>query len=158
MTKVKITSIGQTDTVGLFSIIFADQQVSEFARFVAKIQEDGRRSRDLYQLLAEISKIETNGALERYFRYEGKVKDHVVALPTYPSGIRLYCLRLSDEILILGNGGIKGPGPYQNYPDLNGYVINLQKLDELLFDDIRKGVVSIDSPNFTGAPGREYDL
>lgn len=49
--------------------------------------------------------LENGAALERYFRYEGKMSDNVVALPTFRTSLRLYCLRMSDSVLIVGNGG-----------------------------------------------------
>lgn len=58
------------------------------------------------RIVAFINKIAQNGAFERFFRPEGKMADHVVALPVLTSKLRLYCLRLSDKILILGNKGL----------------------------------------------------
>ena len=62
---------------------------------------------DLMRIVGFLGKIADFGALERYFRPEGKMIDRVVALPTVQSKLRLYCLRLSDRILILGNGSMK---------------------------------------------------
>ena len=39
---------------------------------------------------------------------------------------------MSDSVLIVGNGGVKSSRTYEQDPELNGYVINLQKLDALL--------------------------
>jgi len=64
-------------------------------------------SEDYSRIAAVVSRIARTGAQERYFRREGKMKDSVVALPVLASKLRLYCLRLSDKILILGNGGVK---------------------------------------------------
>ena len=70
-------------------------------------------------------------------------------LPIERGKLRLYCLRMSDSILIVGNGGIKATKTYDD-TDLCGYVITLQKLDVLLKDVIRKGIVSIEGTNITG--------
>lgn len=78
------------------------------------------------------------------------MNDHVVALPIERGKLRLYCLRMSDSILIVGNGGIKATKTYDDDTDLCGYVITLQKLDVLLKDVIRKGIVSIEGTNITG--------
>lgn len=74
----------------------------------------------------------SNGAFERNFRYEGKMKDNVVALSIDSKKLRLYCLRISDQILIVGNGGVKNTRTYNESVELNGYVMDLQKFDELL--------------------------
>ena len=127
MSEARITSIGQTKAVGLFSITFEGEGFTEFRKFIEKFKNDAVRSRELNIILTEITKIEQNGALERYFRYEGKVNDHVMALPTLKSGLRLYCLRMSDNVLIVGNGGVKNTKTYEQDPELNGYVILISK-------------------------------
>ena len=50
---------------------------------------------------------------ERYFRREGKMNDSIVALPVIKSKLRLYCLRLTDKILVLGNGDVKNSRTYE---------------------------------------------
>lgn len=98
------------------------------------------------------------GIEERRFRPEGKMSDGVVALPVYQSGLRLYCLRLSDSVLIVGNGGVKSTRTYQENEDLNGYVISLQKLDSLLKTDIENGIVRVEKTMIIGVDDREYDI
>ena len=98
------------------------------------------------------------GFTERNFRYEGKASDHVVALPTYKNSLRLYCLRLSDSVLIVGNGGVKTTQTHQEDDLLNGYVISLQKLDALLKADIRNGVVRIEKTEILGTEEKDYEL
>lgn len=86
--------------------------------------------------------------MERYFRPEGKIKDSVVALPTLRSKLRLYGLRLSDKILILGNGGVKKTRTYDEDNSLKGYVLTLQKFEELLKEGVRDGTVVSYAVNF----------
>ena len=86
------------------------------------------------------------------------MSDGVVALPVYQSGLRLYCLRLSDSVLIVGNGGVKSTRTYQEDEDLNGYVISLQILDNLLKSDIENGIVRIEKTQIIGIDDREYDI
>lgn len=158
MSEAKITSIGQTSAVGLFSITFEGDNLTEFRKFIEKFKDDAVRSKELNVILSEIGRIQKNGALERYFRYEGKMSDHVMALPVLRSGLRLYCLRMSDSVLIVGNGGVKDTRTYEQDPELNGYVINLQKLDALLRDDIQKGIVVIEATEIYGADDKTFDI
>lgn len=65
------------------------------------------------------------------------------ALPVVQSKLRLYCLRLSDKILILGNGGVKNTRTYEESSTLKGYVITLQKFEELLREEENKGTVKV---------------
>lgn len=95
---------------------------------------------------------------ERNFRPEGKIRDNVAALPVFKNSLRLYCLRMSDSVLILGNGGVKTTQSYEEDTELNGYVISLQKLDALLKADIRNGVVRIEKTEIIGTEEKDYDL
>ena len=92
-----------------------------------------------------LDKIAEEGALERFFRPEGKMRDSVVALPVLRSKLRLYYLRLSDRILVLGNGGVKNSRTYQEDDSLRGYVLTLQRFEELLKEGERDGSVTITS-------------
>lgn len=117
--------------------------LNEFEKFVAKFQAGGELNKD-YRIIAKfIDQILDFGALERYFRPEGKIKDSVVALPTLRSRLRLYGLRLSDKILILGNGGEKKTRTYDEDDSLRGYVVTLQRFEELLREGVEDGSVLI---------------
>ena len=158
MTKAIITSVEQTETVGLFSITYVEENESEFAKFLIRFKDDARTSKDIQKLVTTIDNIKHRGALERYFRPEGRMTDNVVALPTFKSSIRLYCLRLSDEILIIGSGGMKGPGKYQDYPELLGCVISLQKLDLLIKEKIREGTIVLDRTDIIDYEDTTFDI
>lgn len=158
MAKAKILSVEQTETAGLFTIIFDGENQSEFVKFINKFKDDAVRQNDLRIILNQIDIMLVNGIAERHFRPEGKMSDDVCALPVYKSGLRLYCLRLSDSVLIVGNGGAKDTKTYQESDDLNGYVISLQKLDALLKADIKKGIVKIEKTEIIGVDDTEYDL
>ena len=71
------------------------------------------------------------------------MNDSVVALPVLSSKLRLYCLRLSNGILVLGNGGVKNSRTYKEDDSLRGYVLNLQKFENLLKEGQKNGSVII---------------
>ena len=71
------------------------------------------------------------------------MNDSVVALPVLKSKLRLYCLRLTDKILVLGNGDVKNSRTYEENDTLQGYVIALQKFERLLRQEVRSGNVKI---------------
>jgi hypothetical protein len=117
--------------------------MNEFEKFVSKFRDNGELNTDFRQIARFIDQILEFGALERYFRPEGKMNDSVVALPVLRSKLRLYCLRLSDKILILGNGGVKGTRTYNEDDTLRGYVLTLQKFEKLLKQGLEAGTVTI---------------
>lgn len=110
---------------------------SEYER--SRIEIDYRRKK----LLNVIGKIADYGAFERFFRSEGKMNDRVCALPELRSKLRVYCLRLSDSILILGNGGVKKTKTYNEDYALKGYVITLQRFDTLLKEGVKEGSIAV---------------
>jgi hypothetical protein len=120
----------------------SDEQ-SEFEKFVSKFRQDAELNPDFQAIMRFVGQILSNGALERYFRREGKMSDSVVALPVLKSKLRLYCLRLTDKILILGNGDVKRSRAYEEDDTLQGYVIDLQRFERLLKQEVRAGNVEI---------------
>lgn len=86
------------------------------------------------------------------------MRDRVAALPIQSSKLRLYCLRLSDSVLIVGNGGQKDTKTYQENPELNGYVINLQKLDDILRIAEQKGTIRIEETTIEGIDDKTFEL
>lgn len=159
MTRVYIEEVQKTDIAGLFTICFEGDDVTEFQKFIEKFKEDATRKEELSVILTAINRmLNASGFLERYFRPEGKMGDHVVALPVERTKMRLYCLRMSDSVLIVGNGGIKRTKTYEEDESLNGYVITLQKLDKLLNHAIKSGKVIIEETMISGIDKTEFDL
>ena len=159
MTKATIQSVRQTEKAGLFTICFEGDSYTEFQKFIIKGNENATLQPDLQKILNAIQRMmNAVGFLERYFRPEGKYSDRVAALPLQTSKLRLYCLRLSDSVLIVGNGGVKSTRTHEEDETLNGYVISLQKLDALLKADIMKGLVRIEKTEIIGVDDKEYDL
>ena len=159
MTRIHIEEVQKTDIAGLFTICFEGDDATEFQKFIEKFKEDATRKEELSVILTAINRMLTaSGFLERYFRPEGKMGDHVVALPIERTKMRLYCLRMSDSVLIVGNGGIKNTKTYEEDESLNGYVITLQKLDKLLNHAIKRGIVSIEETTISGIDKTDFDL
>lgn len=143
MSEVELYLIQDGENCTIYTLQFLRDVESEFEKFVTKFREDAEYSEDFSRIAAFIKRIAKNGALERYFRTEGKMNDSVVALPVTSSKLRLYCLRLSDKILILGNGGVKTAQRYEDDTLLNGYVMTLQKFEQLLRQEVALGNVNI---------------
>lgn len=159
MSNIKIVSVGQTAENGLFTICYESKDVSEFEDFVMRFKNDATCAEDLQTILVALQRmLQMGGFLERHFRPEGKMRDRVCAVPITTNKLRLYCLRLSDRVLIVGNGGRKSTKTYEEDEELNGYVIDLQKLDALLRGEIRKGTVKIEGGTIEGIENKEFGL
>lgn len=149
MPSVKIQSIAQATKGSLFTICIEGESCSEIEKFILKYSES--YNKDLNVILTAIKHmLNASGFLERYFRPEGKMNDRVCALPIQSGKLRLYCLRINDSILIAGNGGVKNAQKYQDCDELNGYVVDLQKLDKALRVAVKRGNVVIEENTILG--------
>ena len=159
MTKATIQSVRQTEKAGLFTICFEGESFTEFQKFIVKGNENATLQPDLQKILNALQHmINAMGFLDRYFRPEGKMRDRVAALPIQSSKLRLYCLRLSDSVLIVGNGGPKSTKSYEEDSELNGYVIQLQKLDDLLRLAETKGEITIEEATLSGVDDKQFEI
>ena len=143
MSEAELILVNEAKNCTLYTIQFLSENESEFEQFYNKFKEDVEFNPDLMRIVGFLGRIADFGALERYFRPEGKMSDNVVALPVVTSKLRLYCLRLSDKILILGNGGVKKTKSYEEDDELSGYVITLQNFDKLIKEGTENGTIIV---------------
>ena len=156
--RATVDLVEQSDNVSFYSISFQMDRTTEFERFLSKFEEEAEFNEDYQKILAALEIILDRGALERYFRPEGSINDNLCALPIESGDIRLYCLRISDQILILGNGDRKTTRTYQEDKKLLGYALDLQKFDKLLKKDLDEGVVTIEERTLKYIEDNEYLL
>ena len=156
--QATVKTIEQNDNVSLFSICFDGSKESEFEKFLLKFQENAKLNADYQSILVAINRIVAKGALERFFRPEGKMNDDVCALSLESKRLRLYCLRISDQILFVGNGGEKTTRTYQENQELSGYVMDLQKFDQLLRQAQEYGEITIEKNFITGIENQIFEL
>ena len=149
MSQAKLEVIEQSELVSLYSIKFNGEDVTEFEKFLQKFKDNAELNEDFQRIVYALSKILDRGALERYFRPEGRMNDNVCAVPIESGKLRLYCLRMSDQILIVGNGGVKSTRTYNEDPILSGYVLDLQKFEKLINAGIKDGSISVQEKEFT---------
>ena len=150
--------IEQNDNVGLFSICFDGSEISEFEKFLNEFKDNATYNKDFNVILLALSKIIDKGALERFFRNEGRMNDNVKALAIDSRKLRLYCLRISDQILILGNGGVKNTRTYQENEKLSGYVMDLQTFDKVLLKLQKSGKVTIERNVITDIESVTFEI
>lgn len=155
---VTLHTIGQSEKVGLYSILFEDKNETEFREFMRKFKDNAKLNKDFQAIVRAIDRIIANGAIERYFRPEGRMADRVAALAIDSHRLRLYCLRISDQILIMGNGGVKDTRTYEESKELYGYVMDLQKFDELLTQAQQNDIIQIEQTVITGIEQATFSL
>jgi len=147
--RLEIELFEEHTNVNIYTIRFKNES-SEIEKFLDKFPAGCKFDRDVSIIIKVLDNIGKRGALERYFRYEGKFKDNVFALPIEDINLRLYVIRISDNILILGNGGIKKTKKYNEDPELNSIVKQLQTIDCLLKTKERQGLIQIKGKQLLG--------
>lgn len=134
----KFELIMETEKVSMYSPKFDGESNNEFEKFLLanRNQEHPQLKKFFDAILAVIEKMGETGAYERYFRPEG---GNIKAVPTYISipridkrigKIRLYCLRLSEQMLILGGGAATTSQKYEEDPVLLTIIGNLRDIED----------------------------
>ena len=86
------------------------------------------------------------------------MNDRVCALPVDSGKLRLYCLRITDKILIIGNGGLKTTQTYEESEELLGYVMDLQKFDSLIKKEVANGSLTISETEIEGITDKTFAI
>lgn len=137
-----IELLEEYDNINFYSIHLDEEELTEVERFFEKFPEGCEYDEEVDVILAWMDKIAEKGALERYFRPEGKYGDGVGVIPIdVGNKLRLYCLRLSDKILVFGNGGIKDAMTWEESPTLAPYVELLMDTSRFLSSRVKNGTV-----------------
>lgn len=158
MKDLYVKNIENEGVVTMYTIQFTGEELSEYEKFVQRFKDSAELKRDYQIIIYALSKIANNGALERYFRPEGKMNDNVCALPVDSGKLRLYCLRITDKILIIGNGGLKTARTYEESEELLGYVIDLQKFDSLIKSEVASGSLTISETDIEGITDKNFEI
>ncbi len=138
------------EKVSLYSPHFEGEEYSEFEKFLLEYKDT--YPEDVRQLVYRLDIIKRDGAADRHFRYEGKKRDRVMALPSHleTTSLRLYLLNIQSKILILGNGGLKSTATYQEDQHLHKCVQTLQKIDIQLKESERRRVLIVTGTQLLG--------
>ncbi|MCM1489323.1 MAG: hypothetical protein NC095_00645 [Muribaculum sp.] len=135
--------IEEHKNVNFYSIHLEEEEVSELERFFEKFPYGCEYDEDIDIIIAWLDKIGEVGALERYFRYEGHFNDGVSAIPIETSNLRLYCIRLSQKILIFGNGDVKDCQRWEDNENLSQYVEILMDTSRFITSRLANGSIYI---------------
>ena len=149
--KYTIELVEEHDAVNFYSIHLDEEELSELERFFEKFPVGCEYDDEIDIIIAWLDKIGENGALERYFRSEGRYGDGVGVIPIdVGNKLRLYCLRISDKILVFGNGGIKDADSWQNSGTLAPYVEMLIDTSRFIISRIRDGKIILVDKDLVG--------
>jgi len=86
------------------------------------------------------------------------MNDRVCAIPVDSGKLRLYFLRISDQILIIGNGGLKNTRTYEESEELSGYVMDLQKFDGIIKMGVDRGLLYVTETAIEGINNQVFTI
>lgn len=133
------------DKASIYSIVTEDSKMPFFDLFVNEHKEDF--THDLLNIISRVKSIGcTVGALEIYFKLnEGlECDDLVCVLYDIPDKhLRLYCIRLSENIIIVGNGGPKNVRAWQDDPKLSKEVHEMMHYSKIIRNKLQDESLSI---------------
>lgn len=122
------------DKITFYTLRIKGETYSEAEKFFSNHKNDKKYLEGIFIILRKMERMGKTGCDERHFRYEGKAKDRVCALPEHLTAtkLRLYAIRISENIVILGNGGLKTTKTYNEDKHLNTCVEFLQVIDGII--------------------------
>lgn len=141
---VTFSKVAGSEHASFYSVVVHDSDVfgetppvAEFDRFVKKYKDDKNVEDELSEVLAQIEIFKDNGVSRYHLREENKAfalpaKDRRLVsahyLPSAEGPLRLYCILLPDDIVILCNGGRKTGETVQLSPGVRPYFSFAQTL------------------------------
>ncbi len=130
---IHIEPLDEYESANFYTIRFNDEEDSEFDKFFSKFDGIPEYESDFNVIISYLNKIGEQGVIDRYFRPEG---GRVIALPIYSNKLRLYCFKISECVLLIGNGAHKEVEKVQDSEELSKYVSDLRITGKYLLSRI----------------------
>jgi len=140
--SIEIVQFEEHEKVNFYTLKFPEEE-TEVVKFFDQFPDNSKYKKEVDVVISWLDQVGSRGAHERYFRPEGKRRDDVWAVPIYTKHLRLYVIRLSEQIVILGNGGVKTTATYNEDPHLNSCVELLQEIDRYIKSRVNSRRLSI---------------
>lgn len=148
----KLELIIETGAVSIYSPKYDGEELTEFEKFLeANHQHRDPQLKAFYDaILSLIEKIEESGAKINRFRPEGGCLQALPDYITFPGirksigKMRLYCLRFSDRLLVIGNGGVTKTQKWQDDPSTLTFVKELKSIEKQIKRNTRRNGIDFD--------------
>ncbi len=145
--------------VDYYSAKFEGNKLTEFERFDAK--DFPNHLADLELIYGVIVEMGIKKARKFFFRHEGNadalpnnVPLEIIDANEADFGLRLYCIRISDDIVILLNGDIKTARDPNDCPNVGGHFKRARKIARLLDQARADNEINFQNPN----PFKDFEI
>ena len=134
------------ENINFYALHFNNEEHDEFTRFLLKFENDAENKKDFDILISWLMSIGKSYAYERKFRPEKNAS----AVPIPSCKLRLYCFRISDQVLILCNGGIKTNKKAQLCPNVGPLFEDANLLAKHIKPKITKKEIQVNGKILSG--------
>lgn len=153
-------------TVQFWSVKLGNEHLTEFEKFDDLASEYSNPQhiteiRIIYNILEEMK---VRGARRFYFKHEGSAS----ALPivsqgmrnsnTEDFGMRLYCIHVSESLVVLLNGGVKTKLQPEECANVKEHFKRAKKIATKLLWAIHEGYIEISDEGIAKDEGFEFDI
>lgn len=129
----------------VYSIVTEESQYAFLDRFVMEYQKEFFQ--DLLSIMGRLRSIgNITGAVSTYFKLDEGLEwdDQVCALYDIPDKhLRLYCIRLSEQIIVVGGGGPKNVRAWQDDPRLAREVNEMMHYSKIIRTRLKDNTLRI---------------
>ncbi|WP_454522120.1 hypothetical protein [Dyadobacter jiangsuensis] len=134
MNRIYFELYAQSRMITIYTVRFEGSELSETNNFVKEYSRNGF-AEDLDMISSWLGYLKDRGAEPRYFRSENNVSAGPVAF----SRLRIYCIRCSQNIVILDGGGEKKGQKTQDGAETWKAMKLMMDIDKRLIEKIRDG-------------------
>lgn len=137
------------DKASIYSIVTESSKISFLDHFTLEHRRES--TQDLMSIMRRLRNIgNTVGATRTYFKLDEGLawNDLVCALYDTPDRhLRLYCIRLSNKIIVVGNGGPKNVRAWQDNPRLSREVHEMMHYSKIIRIRLNDGSLRVSDDN-----------
>lgn len=142
----KLELVVESENVSIYSPKYDGETMTEFEKFMSNngTLPHPQLKKDFDSIISVIKKmLDDCGARENLFRLEG---GRIKAIPLCidqkrgrgVGSVRLYCIRFSTRLLVIGNGGIKRVAKFEQDPILLSIVNQLRDIEHKIYIETRR--------------------
>lgn len=150
MKRYYLTVYKQFPKVTYYTVVEEGKENNETDQFFLRFRDKEKNQKDVQTIKYWLEKIgKEKGALERFFRPERKAT--AIPIPPPQCDLRLYCHRISDDIVILGGGGEKTSKKVKDSPDALPHFDLMNLIAAFVNSRLQKGQLYTENGKLVGS-------
>ena len=158
-TFAKIIEVQRFKKVTFYSVLREGEEQNMFLEFINRVMKNDRLAEDLHLLQNWIKRIgDKYGAQQQYFRHEQVANALPPGFSDTVHHLRLYCMRISENAVILFSGDVKTTRYAQECPNVGPHFKEALRLTKKIDEAIREKQIKIDAYTGRLLIGTDFEL